>query len=295
MFTKKKVLNINGLLTLAAINKYQSKRKAANAMGISIDTMNRYLSTLESALGLTLLQNSGNGYVLTSQAKNITDVVDIAQNLLEAIYRNENTSNVTENKGHVRILMPLTVSSTLLPRDLNEFFERYPDIRITSTCTFSTNDIEDESVDLIILIGQPKCLDKFSLICEKEVTCGLFAAPSYIRRYGYPKDMKDLCNRHRLVNKIGSEKLIYGWKEILEECRSVCFQSNSTFSLARVIRNGTGIGLMPLTFKNKGLVPLKTIDKQFKLSFYLLVNKSSEKLLCVQTVANYYKRLIEKI
>lgn len=294
MFNKKKVLNINGLLTLAAINKYQSKRKAANAMGISVDTMNRYLATLEASLGLTLLQNSGKGYILTSQAKSITDVVDIAQNLLEAVCR-KGSRNGTEHKGHVRILMPLTLSSMLQRRDLNNFFERYPDIRITSVCTFGTNSIEDESVDLAGFIGQPANFDKFSEIYEKEIPCGLFAAPSYIHRYGHPKDLKDLCANHRLVNKIGSEKTVSGWKEILDNSNSVCFQSNSPFSLLRIVRNGAGIGLMPLHFKNNGFVHLENIDCRSNLSFHLLVNKSSEKLLCVQTVANYYKRLIEKL
>lgn len=294
MFNKKKVLNINGLFALAAISKYYSKRKAANAMGISVDTVNRYVAMLEATLGLQLLQNSGKGCVLTSQAQNIVKVVEHAQTLLENAYLND-TGNFSENKGHVRILMPLSVSSTLLPRDLSDFFEHYPEIKITTLCTFGLNAIEDESVDLAFLIGQPAQFDKFSPICEKDIPYGLFASQSYIRRYGLPKDMQDLCANHRLVNKIGSEKTVSGWKEILDSCKSVCFQSNSAYSLTHTIRNGTGIGLMPLRFKNDGFVHIKNIDCHSKMSFHLLINKSSEKLLCVQTVADYCKRLMEKV
>ena len=82
MITKKSLQNLNGLLMLSAIAKYQSKRKVAEVTNSSIDTVNKYISNLEQVLGVQLVVNNAKGTYLTSRAELIVEQVE---NLLVAL------------------------------------------------------------------------------------------------------------------------------------------------------------------------------------------------------------------
>lgn len=294
MFTKKKVLNINGLLTLSAIHKHQSKRKAALAMGISVDTINRYVSGLEASLGTKLVHNGHNGCVLTPRAEHIVKIVEDAQSLLEAIYT-ENANGREDCDGCVKIMVPLSVSSNLFPYDWDDFYATYPNIKIISYCQLSRDCTFDEDSDLAIFVRKPENDNTITLLFEKDIACGLFASPGYLNKYGYPQNLSELCSRHRIVNLIGSEDMVNGWNEIVYQSQHICFQSNSTFSLLQAIRNGIGIGLMPMRFKDEGFICIENIPCVSKLTFYLVVNKKTQNLPKVKVVAEYYKSLISRM
>ena len=61
MITKKSLQNLNGLLMLSAIAKYQSKRKVEEVTNSSIDTVNKYISNLEQVLAVQLVVNNAKG------------------------------------------------------------------------------------------------------------------------------------------------------------------------------------------------------------------------------------------
>ena len=86
MITKKSLQNLNGLLMLSAIAKYQSKRKVAEVTNSSIDTVNKYISNLEQVLGVQLVVNNAKGTYLTSRAELIVEQVENLQLLLDKIY-----------------------------------------------------------------------------------------------------------------------------------------------------------------------------------------------------------------
>lgn len=54
-------------MILLAVGRYQSKRKVAEATNTSIDTVNKYISNLEYALGTRLVVNNTKGCRLTRQ------------------------------------------------------------------------------------------------------------------------------------------------------------------------------------------------------------------------------------
>ncbi len=262
-------------------------------MGISVDTMNRYMASLEDSLGIKLLQNSGKGCVLTAKAHHIADVVESAQNLLENIYRNDFRDSTEDYRGTVKILFPLGLSFNLLPYDFLNFCETYPDIRVISCLMLDHYDMDKEEAELAILAKPPENFNKVALLYEKDVECGLFASPRYINRYGYPSSIDDLCERHRLVNRIGNEKILSDWKAIIDKCKSVYFQSNSAYSLVRAISNGMGIGVLPRRFEDKGFIFIDNIPFSSKLTFYLVANKATINLPKVKVVADYYKTLLD--
>lgn len=51
MITKRSLQNLSALMMLLAVDRYQSKRKVAECINTSIDTVNKYLRNLEQNLG----------------------------------------------------------------------------------------------------------------------------------------------------------------------------------------------------------------------------------------------------
>ena len=138
MITKKSLQNLNGLLMLSAIAKYQSKRKVAEVTNSSIDTVNKYISNLEQVLGVQLVVNNAKGTYLTSRAELIVEQVENLQLLLDKIYSPLDYDS--RYKGSVCVCLPLMVSTALFPCGVTGFCEEYPDIKVISLTTLGSPD-----------------------------------------------------------------------------------------------------------------------------------------------------------
>lgn len=74
MITKKDIAKLEGLLMLVAVSENNSKKKVAEALNLSVDTLNKYISDLEKELGTKLVTSNGRGSVLTYEAQNIINL-----------------------------------------------------------------------------------------------------------------------------------------------------------------------------------------------------------------------------
>ena len=73
MVSKKDISMLESLLFLQAIDQCSGKRKASEALSISIDTISKYIENLEEDLGVKLISSSGKGSNLTSVAQRIVE------------------------------------------------------------------------------------------------------------------------------------------------------------------------------------------------------------------------------
>lgn len=102
--------------------------------------------------------------------------------------------------GKLRVGISLAVGrAAIIPR-LDEFEQRYPDIRLELSMTDSPSDLNEEGMDCAIRVGE---LEDSSLIARKigylrNVVC---ASPDYLRKYGAPKSIDDL-KHHRCINYV---------------------------------------------------------------------------------------------
>ena len=58
MINRKDLQNIESLFMLSTLGECRSKRKAAEAIGASVDTLNKYIGNLEAEFGLQLVISS---------------------------------------------------------------------------------------------------------------------------------------------------------------------------------------------------------------------------------------------
>lgn len=291
MANKKDMMNVESLFILSTIAKSSGKRQASKEYNISVDTINKYIENLETELGYKVLASNGRGSVITTRAHGLLDKVAKIEDILSDIY--STTPEKKDISGEVRIGMPLMISSNLLPKDLASFFDSYPDLRLISMSAIDSeaNEARISNVDIALVTDIPSNSD-LVVIASKKIECGFFASPEYLSRYGYPLDLDDMIKNHRLVNKIDNIHTIPMWNNALKKARYLCYSSNSTFALAEVIRYGGGIGVMPLRFKDEGLVCLDNIKCNTDVNFYLVAHKNTKDIPRIRTVLNYYKDLL---
>ncbi len=275
MINKKHLMNLEDLVFLAAISQYGGKRKAAEALNTSIDTVNKYIENLEKEVCYKLLVSDGRGSYLTPRAEELAKQVNDIEDIFNKIY----TSNAcsVDLKGEVRVGYPLGVSVCLFPKNIGDFFDKYPDITIISHTSIDSFNFNIMDFDVSITLEKPTAGD-LVVVYSKKVECGYFATPEYLAKHGYPLDMDDMLENHRLVTKYTFDDTIKDWKEIKKKAKHICYSSNSHFSLIDKLKNGIGIGIMPMLFNSHGLVCLDNIKCISNITFYLIAHKDTKNI-----------------
>ena len=226
-----------------------------------------------------------------SEAQKIVEKSSKLKEVLEEIYNVRLESK--EIKGEVRAFMSMGYASYLVPQDLSDLFDVYPDLTIISDTASSVASINFKDTDIIITYEDINNNDVV-LIAEKEVHCGFFASPKYLSAKGYPVDIDDLIENHRLITKYDSLlKRIVG-EERFKRAK-ICFKSNNSLSLVNAIGNNAGVGIMPLSFALQGLVCLDNIVCDALVYYRIYANRHTKDIPRVRTMINFYKAIICKL
>lgn len=289
MITKKDIAKLEGLLMLVAVSENSSKKKVAENLSLSVDTLNKYVADLEKDLGTKLLASNGRGTVLTHEAQTIVkmgfDIKKVIRSV-EAVASHKNTLS-----GTVRVGMPLAAAAVLDPGDISVFWEKYPDIHIESVSNYEPPNLNVLDVDFGITFEPPTGSD-LVIVESRTVDCGYMASPDYLAKHGEPKDMEDLILNHRICGKLSHYRYLKEWKDIMARSPHICFSSNSNYSVLKIMRYGGGVGIMPLHFADDHLVRLKNITSTPQLKFYLIAHRLTKDIPKIRVVLNYYREVM---
>lgn len=292
MLNKKDLMNLESIFMLSAVAQHTGKRRASKALNTSVDTINKYIDNLESDLGIKLLSSGGRGSALTIDGRRIVVNATKIKAILDDIY--SKAAKPGEIRGEVRIAMNLAIRPILQISDMGSFYDKYPGLTLVSALTTEDPNFKDLSYDIAICRSVPDDTEVV-LMHKTKVECGFFASSEYLAQKGYPRHLEDLLANHRLVNKNGSGSYIKNWRELRKRCNHVCYATNSTYDLVDVVRAGLGIGIMPLRYKNEGLVCLDNIPCESDLTFNLIARRNNKDIPKVRLVIDYYKSLMKKI
>lgn len=291
MINKKDMAMLESILFLRAIDQCAGKRKASETLGTSVDTLNKYLDNLEDYFGVKLISTNGRGSDLTDTAKRIVDKTSKIKEVLDEIYNIK--LNTQEIKGEVRVFMALGYASYMVPQDLSELFDVFPELSINSVTAMDISAANVKDVDIAITYQEIDSPD-VTLITERKVHCGFFASSQYLAQKGYPVDLDDIVNNHRLITKHDSLLQKVLGEEKFKKA-NICFTSNNTLSLINALENNTGIGIMPLSFALHGLVCLDNIVCDCPITYRLYANCLTKDIPRVRTLINFYKEVMDKL
>ncbi len=168
--------------------------KAASQLNIAKSAMSKRLSTLESRLGIVLLNRTtrsqmltDNGQVYYSECKRIIDDV----NDVEAALKNRQAAL----SGSIKIAVPLSFGLTHLAPALNKFNKLNPNINFEIDFNDRKVSIINEGYDLAIRAGQLQDSNYMAKKISYDKTV-LVASQNYLDIHGTPKKVKDLLSNH---------------------------------------------------------------------------------------------------
>lgn len=285
---------LQAMCYLKIIEKYAGKKQAAQKFGVSIDTLNKYIDNLEQELGYKVLSSNARGSFLTPRGQELLKKSVVIENLLDDIKSNaEDKENIS---GEVQIAVSSIAASAILSKDLVSFYEQYPQIKLLHIIRNEDGqkNIPFSDVDIALSPIMPTDSDSVVII-SKKVEFGFFAAPQYISKYGCPQNLEDLVNKHQIINKIGYEKYIDGWENLLKKAKSNNFATNVSYYMYEVLKSGLGIGIMPLRFKQEGMFYLEHLPCHSNISLHLITHQRSKDIPKNRVVLNYYKDLLQEL
>lgn len=298
MITKKDLMKLESLVYLLSISQDTSKKNVAENLGISIDTMNKYLNDLENSLGFKLLTSTNRGTVLTPSAREILPLADTLKSIIrEMEFISKSNSEIS---GTVRISIHDGITATIFNEHVYELYEKYPGIKIETMINSpkGTNSALLDEADLALSYVPATHAD--DVICvSQEVTCGLFASSKYLGEFGIPYDLEDLLNNHRFCFNHNNIKYIRGLEDIYKKIKHTAYVSNSTYSTYLMVKGGAGIGIFPFDYKTPELTSISSIvsrdEVPLNYTLYLIARRNTKDIPRVRAVLDFLKSNIKKL
>ena len=174
-----------------------SLTRASETLGLSISAVSRHLMSLESRLGVRLVQRSTRQLYLTSEGEQFcADAREILSNLKEA---EANVSAVALSPtGILRVGASLSFCLLQLMPVIPEFRERYPNVLVEVVASNRYYDLIENGLDLAIRTRRVESDSSITIRRLAETRRLLAATPEYLAQHGTPQMPSDL-ERHKLI------------------------------------------------------------------------------------------------
>ena len=234
--------DLNDVRTFVVVAQAGTLTAAAKEMDCPSSTVSRALTRLEKHLGVLLAQRGPRGVALTDAGK------EYLQWCRRALHSLQHGRDVLQDRrsspsGLLKVACPVTMARDTLAPLLNEFLERYPELRVEIEPYAASWDQEPrDDVDVFFKLRAPK--DSLRRVRPYPGTVrGLFASPNYLKVAGDPSTPDDLT-LHKCVGS-APWKLRRGKKVAIPDITFRVVTSDPTVALKLAIA-GFGIVILPL-------------------------------------------------
>jgi DNA-binding transcriptional LysR family regulator len=234
-----------------AVAEAGSFTHAGEVLNLSQSAVSRQISALEESLNLPLFHRHARGLILTEQGELLYKTArDVFSKLAmtEALL----TESRERAQGPLKITTTVAFGSLWLTPRIKEFLDLYPDIAVTMVLFDGELDLAMREADVAIRMmppRQPDLIQRHLL----SMNYAVFAAPSYLEKYGMPKSADDLDN-HRIIvygddARVSAPVSNVNW--LLEagaspdRPRKPVLEVNNIYGIYRAVKSGLGIAAMP--------------------------------------------------
>jgi len=186
----------NGISVLSAIVDSGTFAAAGDILNMSQSGVSRSIARLEARLGIRLLDRTTRSVSLTDEGRRFYEqVMPLLAGLEEAAA--SAAQGAAAVRGRLRVNLDPYFSRLILGPRLGAFLESYPQLRLELITTDRLGDLVADGFDLAVRFGNPRpsTLVARKLLDTRMVT---IAAPAYLKRYGHPKDPRELEKGHHV-------------------------------------------------------------------------------------------------
>lgn len=203
-----------GLEVFSKIATLGSLSAAGRALGMSQTMATKHMTALEERLGTKLLHR-------TTRRTTLTEAGEVYLSKAEQILEELRTADAIaasatiEVKGRLRLNVPVSFGIKEIAPILPALTEKHKELEIELGLNDRQVNLIEEGWDMAIRIGQ---LQNSTLIARRLAACNMImaAAPSYLKMYGTPKNIKELnghnCLGYTLSSMAGVKQWAFGKK-----------------------------------------------------------------------------------
>jgi molybdate transport repressor ModE-like protein len=244
---------------------------AARRLGVSKATAWRQVHALEQSLGVRLLERHANGYVLTGVGQRFLASVEGVGRTIEVACRTI-AAEPALVEGEVRVTAPELIG-VVIARQLPALAARHPGLALEMITGSPAAGLAARDTDIALRVERPFG-SGFVNAGTFPIRFGVFAAPTYVQRFGVPRTIGDFAG-HRLIDFEHSLAQLAPepWRERGGRGATITFRSNSPHLRLAAARAGLGLALLAEIFvaDEPGLRPVIGSDQVGSLELLLLV------------------------
>jgi DNA-binding transcriptional LysR family regulator len=251
------------------LDEVRSFRRAAERIGVTINTVRARLDRLEGAVGLRLFRRSPKGVTATAACGELLARARHIQGGLDSLDIRPSPPLVAPDE--IRIGASEALGVLWLAPGLGRLQDRLQPRAVHLNCSYDLQ--RDRSFEVDIEVGFRRS-DTPDRICARLATLHfmLFASRAYLARNGAPAALADLT-RHRFIEQVAPGVNSHIIDFLVGTGHETAFRpirTNSGMALLAAIERGEGIALMPtyVMALNETLVPL-ALPVQLRFDIFL--------------------------
>lgn len=189
--------NIRELAFFLRVSEEASFSAAARSLDLDPSTISKVVQRLENRLGVRLFHRTSRVLKLTQEGERL---LSAAQKVMQALEEAEESlsPSLGEASGVLRVGSTPAFARYWLTPLLPAFCEQYPKLKLELVLAPTAPDLFDQQIDLSFQSG---AIPDSTLVAKRISTARwrIYAAPSYLERFGTPRTPDDLA-QHRCLN-----------------------------------------------------------------------------------------------
>jgi DNA-binding transcriptional LysR family regulator len=219
---------------------------AGDSLHLSQSAVSRQIRSLEESLNTTLFHRHARGLILTEQGELLFDATRHITKRLDAAAARIRDSE-EEVFGQLRVTTTIGFGTLWLAPRLTALYEKYPDLNVDLMLEERVLDLPMREADVAIRMKEPSQAD---LIRKRlmSVRMRLYAAPTYLEKFGTPETLYDL-RHHRLVCQNTDSAQVSAGAMLIRELMSYDIERtltvNNYFGVLQSVISDLGIGVLP--------------------------------------------------
>ena len=288
------MFNWNDLSSFLALSRCSKLKLASKKLKVEPTTIARRIARLEKNIESDLFNKSPKGYILTEKGVELLRHVEKIENEVFEINDNFLKSN-PKIRGKVRLSVGEGLGVEIISKNLNLFYERFPEIEIELLADTKSRSLSNHEADVLISLSRP---NKGRLLSWKlcDYFVKLYGSKNYNEDLKNIKSLKDL-NSHNFVSYV-DELIEFPELNYLKEINNklnVVFSSNSLRSQLHAVKKGVGLGLLHsfIARNHQDLVPVLPNLVNIKREYWLVVHENLYNLQRIKAVTSFLGEILK--
>lgn len=196
--------NWDDLRIFVSVARHSSLDAAAAGLKQDPTTLGRRVRRLENQLGVSLLERSRKGHVLTPDGEKLYNQVEQVEFMVADVQKTIG-GGAQQTMGTVRISVTEAFGNVVIAPALNNLLRKHPGLNIELVANSGFLSVSKREADMAVLLSRPT-RGRLKTRKLSDYALQLYATPEYLKQHGTPQTTEEI-QHHTLIGYV--DDLIY--------------------------------------------------------------------------------------